>query len=123
MSKRPKRPKRDAGEQPTRDAGERPTRDAVANREATDTLLSMQRRRTSAQVQRDKELTARAKAAAKAQKTAIAGQKKKAVADFEDQLRREDQQREKNMARPDLAAQAAPSQRVCVLLQPHVIHC
>jgi hypothetical protein len=42
--------------------------------------------------------------------------KKKRVAAFEDQLRREDQQREKKMARPDLA-----THRVCALL-PHLIH-
>ena len=71
----------------------------------------MQTRRTSAQVQQDKELAARAKAAAKAKKTTIAEQKKERVAAFEDQLRREDQQREKNMARPDLAAH-----RVCAII-------
>ena len=64
----------------------------------------MQTHHTSAQVQQDKELAARAKAAAKAKKTTIAEQKKERVATFEDQLRREDQQHEKNMARPDLAA-------------------
>ena len=83
---------------------EQPRRDAVANREGTKQLLAVQTRRTSAQVQQDKELAARAKAAAKAKKTTIAEQKKERVAAFEDQLRREDQQREKNMARPDLAA-------------------
>ena len=58
----------------------------------------MQMRRTSAQVQQDKELAARAKTAAKAKKTTIAEQNKERVAAFEDQLHREDQQREKNMA-------------------------
>lgn len=92
---------------------ERPKRDAVANREATDTLLAVQKRRTPAQVKRDKQLAASAKAAAKLQKTTDAAQKKKCVATFEDQLRKEDQEREKNTARPDLAA------RVCPLVQPH----
>ena len=58
----------------------------------------MQMHRTSAQVQQDKELAARAKAAAKAKKMTIAEQKKERMAAFEDQLNREDQQHEKNMA-------------------------
>jgi hypothetical protein len=82
---------------------QRPRRDAVANRDTTDTLLAKQKRRTSAQVQRDKQIAARAAAAAKVEKTTTAAQKRKRVAAFEDQLCREDQQREKNMARPDLA--------------------
>ena len=55
---------------------ERPKRDAVTNREGTDTLLHLQKRRTGAEVLRDKEIAASAKAAAKAQKAAIAAQKK-----------------------------------------------
>lgn len=82
---------------------QRPRRDAVANRDTTDTLLAKQKRRTSAQVQRDKQIAARAAAAAKVEKTTTAAQERKRVAAFEDQPYREDQQREKNMAHPDLA--------------------
>ena len=89
---------------------ERPKRDAVTNREATDKLLALQKRRSSAQVQQDKESAASAAAAANGQKTTIEAQKKKRVAAFEDQLRREDQHREKTMSRPDLV-----SNRVCPL--------
>lgn len=81
---------------------QRPKRDAVTNRDDTDTLLHLQKRRTTAEVLRDKELAASAKAAAKAQKEATSAQKKKCVAAFEDQLREEDQQQEKKMSRPDL---------------------
>ena len=81
---------------------ERPKCDAVTNREATDTLLVKQKRCTSAQVQQDKQQLASTKAATKAQKTAITTQKKKGVATFEDQLRKEDQECDKNMACPDL---------------------
>jgi hypothetical protein len=93
---------------------ERPKREAVVNRDGTDTLLNMQRRRSTAEVQRDKALAASAKAAARAQRTSVAAQKKARVAAFEDQLRREDQQEEKEMARPDLA-----SKHVGALLVPH----
>ena len=89
---------------------DRPKREAVANRDGTDTLLQLQKRRTSAEVQREKAELAMAKAAAKAQKANIAAQKKKCVAAFEDELRREDKQEEKTMTRPDLS-----TQQVCAL--------
>ena len=97
---------------------ERPKRDAVTNREATDKLLALQKRRSSAQVQQDKESAASAAAAANGQKTTIEAQKKKRVAAFEDQLRREDQHREKTMSRPDLV-----SNRVCPLFSPYFSCC
>ena len=81
---------------------QRPKREAVINRGGTDQLLNLQKRRTPAEVQREKDLVASAKAVAKAQKTATDAQNKKRVADFEDQLRKEDQEQEKNMSRPDL---------------------
>ena len=81
---------------------QRPKREAVINRGGTDQLLNLQKRRTPAEVQREKDLVASAKAAAKAQKTATDAQNKKRVANFEDQLRKEDQEQEKNMSRPDL---------------------
>lgn len=86
---------------------QRPKRGAVTNREDTDTLLHLQKRRTTAEVQRDKELAASVKATANAQKEMAAAQKKNRVAAFEDQLREEDQQQEKKMTRPDLAARKA----------------
>jgi hypothetical protein len=43
-----------------------------------------------------------AAAAAEVEKTNLEAQKKRRVAAFEDHLRKEDQQREKSMARPDL---------------------
>lgn len=91
---------------------EQPKREAVVNRDGTDTLLNLQKRRKPAEVKRDKELAASAKAAAKNQKAAIAAQKKKRVAAFEDQLRSEDQQQEEEMSRPDLVLAA---QRVSAL--------
>lgn len=93
---------------------ERPKRNAVTNREATDTLLANKKRRTSAQVQQDRLVAADTAAAAEVENATIAAQKKYKVAAFEDQLRKEDQQREKNMARPDFA-QAA--HRVCAISQ------
>ena len=81
---------------------QRPKCEAVINRGGTDQLLNLQKRRTPAEVQREKDLVASAKAAAKAQKTATDAQNKKRVANFEDQLRKEDQEQEKNMSRPDL---------------------
>jgi hypothetical protein len=83
---------------------QRPIREAVANRDGTDILLNLQKRRTSAEVQQEKKLAASAKTAASAQKAASAAQIKKRVAEFEDQLRKEDQEQEKNMTRPDLVA-------------------
>ena len=85
---------------------ERPKRNAVTNWEATDTLLANKKRRTSAQVQQDREVATSAAAAADVENTTNTAQKKNRVAAFEDQLCREDQHREKNMARPDLAASA-----------------
>jgi hypothetical protein len=79
-----------------------PKRSAVTNREATDKLLDNKKRRSSAQVQHEKQTAATAAAAAEVKKANLATQKKQCVAAFEDQLRKEDQQREKNMARPDL---------------------
>jgi hypothetical protein len=81
---------------------ERPKRIAVTNREPTNTLLDLQKHKSSVQVQQEKKAAASAAATAKAEKASIAAQKKKRVVAFEDQLRREDQQREKKMARPDL---------------------
>lgn len=95
---------------------ERPKRGAVTNRETTASLLSKQTRRTSAQVQLDKNLLASASAAANVAKKSVTAQKKSRVAAFEDQLRREDQQHEKNMGRPDLA------HRVCDPLKTHLIY-
>ena len=83
---------------------ERPRRNAVTNREVTDTLLANKKHCTPAQVQQDRDIATSAAAAAEVEKTIITAQKKNCIASFEDQLRREDQQREKNMARPDLAA-------------------
>ena len=83
-----------------------PKRNAVTNREATDTLLANKKHRTSAQVQQDRLVAADTAAAAEVENTTISAQKKYRVAAFEDQLRKEDQQREKNMARPDLAQAA-----------------
>ena len=83
---------------------QRPKREAVLNRGGTDQLLNLQKRRTPAEVQREKDLVASTKAAAKAQNAAADAQNKKRVADFEDHLRKEDQEQEKNMSRPDLLA-------------------
>ena len=77
-------------------------RNAVTNWDGTDTLLNLQKHRTSAQVQHDKELAASTKATTKSQKAVIVTQKKRRVAAFEDQLCREDQQQEKEMSHPDL---------------------
>jgi hypothetical protein len=85
---------------------QRPKRDAVANRDDTDTLLNLQKCRTSAEVQRQKELAASAKAAANAQKAATAAQRQKLVGAFEDQLFQEDQEQEKKMSHPDLVLAA-----------------
>jgi hypothetical protein len=84
---------------------DRPKRNAVANREATDKLLDNRKRRSSAQVQQEKQTAATAAAASEEKKINLASQKKHRVAAFEDQLRREDQQR---MARPDLVAAHHP---------------
>jgi hypothetical protein len=81
---------------------QRPKREAVANRDDTETLLNLQKRRTPAEVQREKELAASAKAAANAQKAATAAEIKRRVAAFEDLLRKEDQEQERKMSRPDL---------------------
>ncbi|KAF8815867.1 hypothetical protein BYT27DRAFT_7286661 [Phlegmacium glaucopus] len=53
-------------------------------------------------VQQDKKVAATAAAAAEVKKVTVAAQQKQCVAAFEDQLGREDQQREKHMAHPDL---------------------
>jgi len=99
---------------------DRPKRSAVANREATDTLLDNKKRRSSAQVQQAKQTAATTAAAAQVKKTNLATQKKQRLAAFEDQLRKEDQQREKNMARPDLPAHrravTAPSHSLIISL-------
>jgi hypothetical protein len=79
---------------------ERPKRSAVANREATDKLLDNRKRRSSAQVQQEKQMAATTAAASEGKKIDLAFQKKQRVAAFEDQLRKEDQQRDKNMAHP-----------------------
>ena len=81
---------------------DRVKRTAVANRQATDKLLDNKKCRSSAQVQQDKQTAATAAAAAEVEKTKLEAEKKRRVAAFEDHLRKEDQQREKNMARPDL---------------------
>ena len=83
---------------------ERPRHNAVTNREMTDTLLVNKKCRTPAQVQQDRDIAASAAATAEVEKTNITAQKKNCIASFEDQLHREDQQQEKNMAHPDLAA-------------------
>jgi hypothetical protein len=83
---------------------ERPKRSAVTKREATDKLLDNRKRCSSAQVQQDKEMAATTAAASEEKKNDLAIQKKQRVAAFEDQLRKEDQRRHKNMARPDLVA-------------------
>ena len=79
-----------------------PKHNAVANREATDKLLNNRKRRSSAQVQQDKQTAAATAAAVEVEKTNAEAQKKRCVAAFEDQLRKEDQQHQKNMACPDL---------------------
>jgi hypothetical protein len=83
---------------------ERPKRHAVTNREATDKLLDNRKRRSSAQVQQEKKMVATTAAALEEKKSDLTLQKKQRVAAFEDQLRKEDQHRDKNMARPDLVA-------------------
>ncbi|KAF8799693.1 hypothetical protein BYT27DRAFT_7217441 [Phlegmacium glaucopus] len=94
---------------------DRPKRSAVMNREATDKLLDNKKRCSSAQVQQDKEIAATFAAVAEEKKVSVAAQQKQRVAVFEDLLRREDQQREKHMARPDLL----PAHRVvkCTMTQ------
>jgi hypothetical protein len=87
---------------------ERPKRHAVTNREATDKLLDNRKRRSSAQVQQEKQVAATAAAALEEKKSNLTFQKKQRVAAYEDQLRKEDQQRDKNMARPDLGAAHHP---------------
>jgi len=87
---------------------ERPKRNAVANREATDKLLDNRKRRSSAQVQQEKQMAATTAAASEGRKIDLKLQKKQRVAAFEDQLRKEDQQRDKSMARPDLVAAHHP---------------
>jgi len=81
---------------------ERVKRTAVANRPATDKLLDNKKHRSSAQVQQDKQTAATAAAATEVDKATLEAEKKHRVAAFEDCLRKEDQQREKSMARPDL---------------------
>ena len=75
---------------------------AVANCQATNKLLDNKKRRSSAQVQQDKQTAATAATATEVKKTKLEAEKKQRVAAFEDHLRKEDQQREKNMACPDL---------------------
>ena len=89
---------------------ERPKCNAVTNQEATDTLLANKKCWTSAQVQQDRLVAADTAAAAEVENATISAQKKYRVAAFKDQLHKENQQCEKNMAHPDLA-QAA--HRVC----------
>ena len=94
---------------------DRVKRTAVANRQATDKLLDNKKRRSSAQVQQDKQTAAAAAAATEEEKTNLEAEKKQRVAAFEDRLRKEDQQREKNMARPDLVT-ALPHSLIIYLL-------
>jgi len=79
-----------------------PKRSAVINQEATDKLLDNKKHHTSAQIQQVKQVAAITSAVFEAKKVNVAAQQKQCVAAFEDQLRKEDQQNEKNMARPDL---------------------
>jgi hypothetical protein len=83
---------------------DRPKRHAVSNREATDKLLDNRKRRSSAQVEQEKKMAATTAAALEEKQSNLTSQKKQRVAAFEDQLRKEDQHRDKNMARPDLVA-------------------
>lgn len=81
---------------------DRPKRNAVANREATDKLLDKRKRRSSAQVQQEQKSAAATAAASEEAKINLAFEKKQRIAAFEDLLRKEDQQRNKKMARVDL---------------------
>jgi len=90
---------------------------AVTNRQGTDQLLNNQKRRSSAQVQQDRNTAATTAATAEAEKTNIEAQKKRRVAAFEDHLRKEDQQREKSMARPDLVT-ALPHSLIVQIPRP-----
>ena len=83
---------------------DRPKRHAVTNREATDKLLDNRKRRSSAQVQQEKKLAATTAATLEEKQSDLTFQKKQQVAAFEDQLHKEDQHCEKNMACPDLVA-------------------
>ena len=94
-------------------------RTAVTNRQATDKLLDNKKHRSSAQVQQDRKTATTAAAAAEVEKTNIEAEKKRHVAAFEDQLRQEDQQREKNMARPDLVTTLPHSLIIHLSSNPH----
>jgi len=98
---------------------DRVKRTAVANRQATDKLLDNKKRRSSAQVQQDKQTADAAAAATEVEKTNLEAEKKRRVAAFEDRLRKEDQQREKNMARPDLVNALPHSLIVYLSEDPH----
>ncbi|KAF8809222.1 hypothetical protein BYT27DRAFT_7210221 [Phlegmacium glaucopus] len=73
----------------------------VTNQEATDKLLDNKKCHSSAQVQLEKQTAASTAAASEVKKINIAVQKKQQVAAFEDQLFKEEH--DKNMAHPDLA--------------------
>jgi len=79
-----------------------PKRSAVINQEATDKLLDNKKHHTSAQIPQAKQVAAITSAVFEAKKVNVAAQQKQHVAAFEDQLCKEDQQNEKNMAHPDL---------------------
>lgn len=80
-----------------------PKRNAVTNREAMDKLLDNRKRRSSAQVQQDKQMAAVTAATSEEKKTDLALQKKQRIAAWEDLLRKEDQERGKKI---DLASKA-----------------
>ncbi|KAF8806108.1 hypothetical protein BYT27DRAFT_7212387 [Phlegmacium glaucopus] len=71
-----------------------------------DKLLDNKKCRSSAQVQLEKQTAASTAAASEVKKINLAAQQKQCVAAFEDQLCKEDQQHDKDMARPDLVPQA-----------------
>ena len=95
----------------------RPKRKAVSNQKSTNTLIANVPRRTPAEVKRDK-ADAEA-AAAHSAKEAIAAntQKKNQVADYEDQLRQEDQALEKMVMQPDLNIAASGKPMINFLIE------
>ena len=95
-------------------------RHAVTNQEATDKLLDNKKCHSLAQVQQEKKLAATTAAALKEKQSDLTLQKKQQVAAFEDQLCKEDQHHEKNLAHPDLVAAHKPV--IFFSLQVHSSH-
>jgi len=81
---------------------QRPIRQAVLERASTHQLAAITTRRSSAQVREDEAALAAAAEAAAVQAQQAQLEKQQRVADIEDDARRQEQLKEKNLVRPDL---------------------